>query len=416
MLMTACGQTTIPRPLATPIVTKMPPSPTLYVQASQGVSAVRASDGAVLYTYPQASLFTVANGSIYLATDQEIAAFNASDDQKIWSIPNTMTVSTIVATQDTVFVSLGSIGSNLLYALNSHTGMLMWRKTFDTLGSRNLAVLVSNNLPYVWYQSGLEEFTLAQLNPQTGDQQWASTFPGISNILVVKDTLIVMGPNSLVSLDEFIRGLNASNGTQEWSIDSVGGSLGNGSNSAAIELSLVSNGTLYLSLSLPSSEQYMLAAYDLNTGKQEWAVSTNEEAYRIGDDDGALTDDGFFAIGGPSDGDLTARSIQNEQKLWTVPSTNTFQSISEDNGVIYVIDDQNRVDAYSAADGKLMWTYTPQDNSPVYKKMTLTFLDHTPYLVQYHMSGDTLTSIDPAKGQPSWQTQFESISGVYSFS
>jgi len=416
MIVTACGQTTpsATKPPATPSVTKGVPSKTLYVETSQGVSAVRAIDGVVLHTYPQAYIFVVANNSIYLATDQEIAAFNVSNNQKIWSIPNTLTASSIVATQDTVFVSLGNYGSNLLYALDSHTGIFLWRKTFDTLGSSNLAVLVSNNVPYVWYTSGLEEVTLAELNPQTGDQQWASTFNSINDILVVKDTLVVMGENNFDYMDQFICGLNASNGALEWSIDPVGGSLANGSNSAAIELSLVTNGTLYLSLSLPS-EQYMLTAYDLNTGKQEWAVPTNEEAYLIGDDYGALTGDGFFAIGGPSDGDLTARSIQNGQKFWTVPSTNTFQSISEDHGIIYTIDEQSGVEAYSTADGKHLWTYPPQDNSTLHK-MTLTFLDHTPYLVrQDDTQDDTLTSIDPATGQPSWQTQFEGISGVYYF-
>ncbi len=295
VIATACGHTTpsTTKPPATPSVTKVVPSKTLYAETSQGVSAVRAVDGVVLYTYPQAYIFTVANGSIYLATNQGIAAFNVSDAQETWSIPNDKIVNTIVATQNTVFVSLGENGSNLLYALDSHTGTLKWRKTVDTFGSGNLGVLVSNNFPYIWYMSGFDEATLAMLNPQTGDQQWASTFYSISDILVVKDTLIVMGQNSSDYMDEFIRALNVSNGAQEWTIDSVGESLGNGLSSASIEQSLVTNGTLYLSLFLPD-EQYMLVAYDLNTGKQEWAVTTNEVIYSIGSDNAVLEDDGFF--------------------------------------------------------------------------------------------------------------------------
>jgi len=109
---------------------------------------------------------------------------------------------------------------------------------------------------------------------------------------------------------------------------------------------------------------------------------------------------------------LTARSIQNGQKFWTEPGTDTFESISEDNRVLYVIDEQNTVEAYNATNGKFLWTYAPPDNSISYK-MTLTFLDHIPYLVQ--QPGDTLTSIDPGTGQPYWQIQFENISGVYYF-
>jgi outer membrane protein assembly factor BamB len=361
------------------------PSKLLYVETHNGISAIRTIDGKVAWTYPLPSTiyvayggfpFIVANGAIYLATNQQIVALKTDTGKQLWTVPNSGEARSIVATQESVFVS---VQGGLLYAFDSQTGTLKWRQTQST-DLTSLQLLVGNDLLYIWHDA-----VLIAIDPKTGNSLWTnesgeSIYYPVQKVFLTKTTLIVIRQG-------FTRGLDPESGHQKWAID------GN------VNEFLVANDILYLGMSINPdiyTVQNSLAAYDTATGHQKWSVADDDVRNK------AVTfgPDGFFSVGGPSEGDLTARNLQDGQQLWTKPGTGTYSSVNEDNGILYAVNGQHGLEAFTARDGKPLWTY-PDGMSP-------TFFDHEPYLM-----GEPLIALDATRGQRRWQSDVGPISNTY---
>ncbi|MGZ3666184.1 MAG: outer membrane protein assembly factor BamB family protein, partial [Ktedonobacterales bacterium] len=148
---------------------------------------LRAKDGRPLWETPlTSSSALVAADALYLYTQQGLYAFRASDGKPLWILPQTQALSfydnghsSLSSTGQRLYIHVneiteGRIGPNLLYAINTRDGSILWKSDVGA-NSRGIPV-EANGMVYV--TSGLTSSgttygdTLFALQAQDGHLLW----------------------------------------------------------------------------------------------------------------------------------------------------------------------------------------------------------------------------------------------------
>jgi outer membrane protein assembly factor BamB len=181
----------------------------VYVGADNGLYALNASTGELLWSYPTGggiAFFSpaVANGVVYVGSysDDAVYALKASTGELLWSYV-TGTVESSPAVANGV-VSVGSY-SDRLYALDASTGGLLWSYTTGDIVVSSPAV--ANGVVYV-----ASRRSLYALNASTGDLLWSYPTGGY----VYSSPAVAKGVVYVGSGDHRLYALNASTGGLLW--------------------------------------------------------------------------------------------------------------------------------------------------------------------------------------------------------
>jgi outer membrane protein assembly factor BamB len=143
----------------------------VYVGYSDGVCALNAATGAVLWTGTNGgSEPAVANGAVYSASgDGKLYALNASTGDVLWTFGSGNVATTVPSVANgKVFVGLGQ----RIYALDESSGALEWNAPIDGTGPPT-SVSIANGVGYL--ASGK---TVYALDIKTGARLWTAQ-PGI---------------------------------------------------------------------------------------------------------------------------------------------------------------------------------------------------------------------------------------------
>lgn len=234
------------------------------------VYALDANTGSLIWQYDLTSQSqycspTVVDNVLYFTSaDGTVNALNATTGSHIWSYLTAGEILNAPAVANgVVYVTSGP---GIVYALNAATGAVVWQKHFGvTIGPpRSLSgslggQAVANGVLYVGIQAEPSLYDLYALDTGTGAIVWrkaAATHyretPAVANgiVYVVSDNLYA---------------LNAATGAVIWQTQSPGDSP------------TVANGVLYtayLSLSAEGAVYGYLVAFDANTGSLVWQYKT----------------------------------------------------------------------------------------------------------------------------------------------
>ena len=156
--------------------------------ADGGVFAYRESDGAMLWEAPSSmGVFDIAtaNGAVYAATGQAVAALDISTGRQLWQyrLPRQtqLDLSTILVTGNTVYSSRFSGG---LVALDAASGNLRWQAQAGGNGNRPEMV---NGILFI----GSAEAVISAFNASNGQLVWRYTIPGTAMSF---PSALVVGP------------------------------------------------------------------------------------------------------------------------------------------------------------------------------------------------------------------------------
>lgn len=397
LLLVACGGTSAP----TRNTPKPPPSKTLYMVTSAGIQALQANDGTPLWTFARNDGFgmnvsiTAAASSVYWATQDTIYAFDSHTGKQLWSQPGQQT-SDMAVGDNLLYIA----SSDLLYALDRQTGTLEWRQDLTTSSALKIgaSLILAQKTLYVATQD-----TVFALDATTGTIRWKdvsntqTSYP-VKNIIVEKNIIVIIR-------DGFVKGVAASDDHQLWTIDKTTPIPSfMGSDTVSHDLytcnSFATSTVLYLCLTstpgISSNQQASFAAYDLPTGKLLWdvqdaAAEAPSFSFQNPFAPTAMTKDGIFALTGPDNGDLEARSLQDGHILWTKLGTGSYQGLTVKDDRLYTQTNNGEIDAFTLKDGTRSWTLT---------SITGTYwLDQTLYME----ANNALLAVDPQTGRDHWQ-------------
>ncbi|HET8913435.1 MAG TPA: PQQ-binding-like beta-propeller repeat protein, partial [Ktedonobacteraceae bacterium] len=163
----------------------------IYAHNSSVVRALNPLTGAVIWetnylhwtNNDAIKQMVVSNNGIFFITGPgggDILALNQQDGSKLWYMPSTDVYSSLAVGQNHVY----ALGAQTLYALNIHTGTLLWQKSnisnnMQTSTTQNDLYLVDTN-PY----NADTTSNAINLDPGTGKTLWS-----IQNINVISSTL-----------------------------------------------------------------------------------------------------------------------------------------------------------------------------------------------------------------------------------
>ncbi|HYU74892.1 MAG TPA: PQQ-binding-like beta-propeller repeat protein [Ktedonobacteraceae bacterium] len=196
------------------------------------------------------------------------------------------------------------------------------------------------------------------------DQSNTQTYYPVKNMLVENNIIVIIR-------DGFVKGVQASDDHQLWTIDQTTPLSSFGGDAVLHELhvcNVFATATiLYMCLtSTPgasSNQQASFAAYALPTGKLLWNVqdaAAKDPALSFTFQNPfaptAITKDGIFALTEPDNGDLEARSLQDGHTLWTKLGTGSYPGITVEDGRIYTETDNGELDVFTIKDGARLWT------------------------------------------------------------
>jgi outer membrane protein assembly factor BamB len=188
---------------ASPVAPPVVDGNLIFIALQSGVvSARKISDGTPAW---EASLrsdrpVAVEGGRVYVATSDQIVAFNAVDGVKVWSAQTSTVTAPLVAQGGWVIAAT----ENALTAFRSADGSQVWRRAL--LGPEVTPTIEGDNL-YVPLHSG----TLLALDLRTGTERWARNFVGpLSEVLAFPDR-IFFGTD-----DKWFFCLRAADGERDW--------------------------------------------------------------------------------------------------------------------------------------------------------------------------------------------------------
>jgi outer membrane protein assembly factor BamB len=191
----------------------------VYIGSDDDLYALNASTGAELWSYPTGSQVyaspAVANGVVYIGSnDGTMYALKASTGAKLWSYAaGTTVLSSPAVANGTVYgQSVSSVSGNLYaFGLNASTGALLWSYT---LGDRPFdapesSPAVTNGVVYIGGNN-----TLYALNASTGAKLWSydTGFPVESSPVVANGVVYIS-----IGFGTAVYALNASSGALLWS-------------------------------------------------------------------------------------------------------------------------------------------------------------------------------------------------------
>jgi outer membrane protein assembly factor BamB len=281
------------------------------------VAAVSATTGAPIWSVAidVTSVFAVADGRVYAATEQGLSAFDALTGAEIWSItirrahqPDPESQGEAVVANGLVyFVGLDS----RLYAFDAATGTLGWSvaPTSRTLGP---GVVVANGVAYVAASDGAAGPNVFALNAVTGATIWSATADLFGEQAVAFVSMAAGGKAYVVSAkcSDYVCGIqtqafDATDGSVDWEAD------------GGVPLA-VGDGIMYRSSD----------TLDSATGEQLWSHSDSPHAV-------AIAHGVIYASNGFR---LRALDAATGTELWSSPDRPfaTLGGPSVANGALYV--------------------------------------------------------------------------------
>ncbi len=279
----------------------------VYFSGCDGLCALNASSGALLWSYAAGGSPAVANGVVYSGCGVNLCALNASTGALLWSFAGgggTPTVANGV-------VYVGSDDGNL-YALNASTGAKLW----SYAAGGNTSPAVANGVVY----AGSDDGNLYALNASTGAKLWSFTTGGI----VESSPAVANGVVYVGSRDNNVYALNASTGAKLWSF----------ATGFWVDASpAVANGVVYV-----GSRDNNVYALNANTGAKLWSFTTGFQV-----ESSPAVANGVVYVGS-DDANVYALNASTGAKLWSYANPliiNNFlnavrSSPSVVNGVLYV--------------------------------------------------------------------------------
>ena len=378
LLLAGCGgSSSTGNPAATPapVLSQM-----VYIVSISGLSVYQASDGKQRWSFQPSStpLFSaqeplaLANGVVYWIADK-LYALDASDGKQRWSAPVGDNPGAVSTSGNFVYV----LSADLLYAFNTNNGTLRWRQQLQYSLGTTAKLLLDNGILYA-----INGANLTALRADSGAVQWPFNLdPGlgksITNIFLVKRTLLVCSPTTL-------DGLDASTGHALWH-----------KVTQAKDLRVIGDTVYTIFMDVPTDGLSPiitgLRALHLQDGTQLWQVNAPVHDGQAS----FITDETFFRTIGSTRGDVEARSIQDGHQLWQTQSGNTFVDLLADGGTLFLETQQGEIDALRITDGKQLWQYQGANGD-----VSLSLMNHVLYLVGKD-SGEVV-ALDPVRGTPLW--------------
>ncbi len=358
------------------------------------LSALRASDGAVLWRYKGDSYIPaplISNGVVYIvAEDDGITALQASDGTRLWHFTAQQGFayeeSSII--NGTLYVSAGSSGEpGDVYALRASDGSALWRYTTsdfaDMLTIQNgvvylfsqskLSALRANDGHQIWSRpfdttfdqtpqlvNGVIYLMTTKISYQTSTAPGAGILSGVMSIGTLfwgngqdanaRQTLPLKATNPLKEGKSTIYAIRASDGTMLWQY-----AIDNGANSIGSWLQ-VEHGVIYASAIIQDSSDNTsyVSALQSSDGKVLW------QDKMTGSSTGVLLVNGIIYTGmeGSSAGAVYTLRELDGSLLWSYPISGTlfFDPILA-NTTVYMGAGNGMVYALRANNGSLVWHY-----------------------------------------------------------
>jgi outer membrane protein assembly factor BamB len=295
----------------------------VYVGVDNGLYAVNASTGELLWSYPTGggiAFFSpaVANGVVYVGSygDDKVYALKASTGELLWSYVTGTVESSPAVANGVVYV--GSY-SDRLYALDASTGGLLWSYTTGDIVESSPAV--ANGVVYVASRK-----SLYALNASTGDLLWSYPTGGY----VYSSPAIAKGVVYVGSGDGKLYALNASTGGLLWA-DNGGFDYSSPA---------VANGVVY-----DGSISGKLFALDAWTGKPLWSYVTGG----VIDSPPAVANGVVYVAS--RDGKLYALDASTGGLLWADNGGFDYSSPAIANGVVCIGSSNGRLYAFDLPAG-----------------------------------------------------------------
>ena len=269
----------------------------------------------------------VSGGVVYVGSDSDVYALDASTGDLIWSYETGDYVFSSPAVSGGV-VYVGST-DNRVYALDASTGDLIWSyETGDEVWS---SPEVSGGVVYV----GSRDNRVYALDASTGDLIWSYETGGwVHSSPTVSGDVVYVG-----SGDGRLYALDASTGDLIWSYE-TGGWV----NSSPA----VFGGVVYV-----GSNDNRVYALDASTGDLIWSYETG--------DDGVYSSpavSGGVVYVGSRDNRVYALDASTGDLIWSYGTGAwVWSSPAVAGGVVYVGSEDNRVYALDASTGDLIWSY-----------------------------------------------------------
>ncbi len=158
----------------------------LFVPLRNGrIAGVNLADGVLLWSVPQLVTGQPAagNGTLYVATDTELAGLDTVSGLPRWSLPLEAELSAPLVWNAGWL--LAPLDSGILLALRAETGEIIWRRALG--GAIEVAPAIAGDRVYVSLDNG----SLVALSLMNGDTVWAQTLDGVPQEVLPLDYLFV---------------------------------------------------------------------------------------------------------------------------------------------------------------------------------------------------------------------------------
>ncbi|MCL2476037.1 PQQ-binding-like beta-propeller repeat protein [Candidatus Bathycorpusculum sp.] len=290
----------------------------LYVGTGAGnICALRASDGEQIWNFT-ISIYTVnacpvvAQGILYVCSDEGLFALDALTGTKIWSYPAGEGTTPAVVNGIVYF----GTANGVVYALDALDGSEIWTYTTDNLFC--ITPVVYNGRVYIG--GGRTWRGIYALNALTGEQIWNHT-PHWQNVFAMSATAIADGM-LFYSTPYELYALSLATGAEVWHI---------GIDEMASPV--VVDGKVFMGSNDPSYS--VCYALDAKSGRQLWNYSSPE---RIASSDPAVKNGIVYF--GASDKNIYALKATTGTKIWNYsidsPGDTTFSAPAVGNGELFI--------------------------------------------------------------------------------
>jgi outer membrane protein assembly factor BamB len=426
----------------TAMATTVGTSEVVLVETSGMLSATRANDGTSLWTVTSngnniSQPLAITANRVYYSTSSNIAAVNLTTGKQLWSEPVSNSASDLQASSTLVYVLNGS----LLSAFDATTGALKWhtdnvglQDTGEGQSGNKSAFIISGNTIYTAI-SGI----LTALDATTGSQLWQFTPPnqnaqGTGSISVEGIALSNDGKLLIVStIDDAGSGtqgdalyaVNTDSHQEAWHLDPTSTTTdiisGNVSTFHDMTLSwfiLTADNHILLFASFITKGQNgdsppMQDGYHyltLSSGSEVWSLPFTGQNQPGNEGNGqalVVGDDAFYSISGPSNGDVSATSLNNHQQEWNTPSSGSYNELYLSNNILLAGSNVsgNALTAFNVLNGKQLWQQQIPRVESIFIVGQRVFVEQVGQTEQ----GSSIMAIDQHSGHKLWSTPDNSI-------
>jgi outer membrane protein assembly factor BamB len=315
----------------------------------------------------------VANGIVYVSVEGEaLVALDAASGAQRWSfVPS---IPTVAFDAPIVMNGVVTAVTNLqAFALDSHSGAMLWSFRLDTFGI-HVTHVVADGILYV-----IADNRVYALDPQTGNRLWSFALPAVAvspyppavTLAIIRPspaaaaslrsgdvhlglpgaTLPAVRDVIFITLGDKIYALSGNTGTILWSFAPSPGPF-DGQN---LSTPAIANGIVYVG----GANQYVYALNAI-TGQKVWSFAAGAGFV----ESSPAVANGVVYIGS-GDGSLYALNAATGAKEWsfaTGASLNT-SAPAVANGVVYAGSTNGTVYALDATTGVALWSFST-GNSP----------------------------------------------------